>query len=233
LTAAPPGGAVAAYIRVSSRSQDHAYQRVEIDRVCRARGETIGIWFGDVASGRTMDRPELDRLRAAVHAGEIRRLWVWRLDRLTRSGIVDTLSVLQEFRGAGCQIQSVADGVDLEGPAAELIIAVLAWAAQMERIKIAENVVAARARAAREGRSIGNPRLPTEVRSFALALGARGLSVRAIGRQLGISKSAAGKILQEDASRETGETTNRPPLETSLPIDGISARPWVCNVDSQ
>jgi DNA invertase Pin-like site-specific DNA recombinase len=193
---APPGAA-AAYIRVSSRSQDHAYQRVEIERVCRARGESIGLWFADTASGRSMQRPELDRLRAAVHAGEIRRLWVWRLDRLTRSGIVDTLNVLEEFRGARCSVQSVADGFDLEGPAAEIVLAVVAWAAQTERQKIAENVAAARARMALQGKTWGPPRLATEIRSFARALRAEGHSVRAIAGQLGISKSSAWNFVRE------------------------------------
>jgi DNA invertase Pin-like site-specific DNA recombinase len=185
---------LAAYIRVSSRSQDHAYQRVEIDRACRARGHSIGVWYADVASGRSMRRPELDQLRAAVHAGKVRRVWVWRLDRLTRSGIVDTLNVLQEFRGAGCEVLSVADGFDLAGPGAELVLAVLAWLAQTERERIAENVAAARARMALQGRTWGNPPLPTELRSFARALRAEGKSVREISRELGISKSSAWNV---------------------------------------
>lgn len=204
----------AAYIRVSSRSQDHAYQRVEIERACRARGDSIDLWYADVASGRTMQRPELDELRARVAAREIDRLWVWRLDRLTRSGIVDTLSVLQQFQGAGCAVQSVADGFDLAGPAAEIVLAVLAWAAQTERVKIAENVAAARARMAREGRHWGNPPLPTETRSFARALGAQGKSVRQIGRELGISKSSAWKILNVEADRENAKTAHSPPQKS-------------------
>jgi DNA invertase Pin-like site-specific DNA recombinase len=197
--AAGAPGAVAAYIRVSSRAQDHAYQRVEIDGACGARGDAVELWFADVASGRSMERPELERLRAAVHAGKVRRLWVWRLDRLTRSGIVDTLTVLQEFKRAGCELRSVSDGFDLHGPAAELVIAVLAWANEIERVKIAENNAAARARAVREGRKLGNPRLPTELRSMVLAL--RGQPVRQIARDLRISKSSAWNILLEETHR--------------------------------
>jgi site-specific DNA recombinase len=194
---APPGAA--AYIRVSSRSQDHAYQRVEIERAARARGETIGAWYADVASARSMRRPELARLRAAVHAGEVRRLWVWRLNRLSRSGIVDTLTVLQEFKGAGCELVSVAEGFDLQSPHAELVISVLAWLAQAEREQIAENVAAARARMARAGKTWGNPRLPAELRSMALALRAQGKPVRVIARELGISKTSAWNIVRAPA----------------------------------
>jgi len=201
---------VAAYIRVSSRSQDHTYQRTEIERACRARGDAIGEWFADVASGRTMQRPELEALRVAARAGKVERLWVWRLDRLTRSGIVDTLSILQEFQGAGCTVHSVADGFDLQGPAAEIVLAVLAWAAQTEREKIAENVAAARARMAREGRTWGNPPLAPELRSMALALRAQGKTNRQIARELGIGKSSAGKITLGTPNPKNPKTAARP-----------------------
>jgi hypothetical protein len=35
--------------------------------------------------------------------------------------------------GDGCEIVSVADGFDLTGPAAEIILAVVSWAAKMEQ----------------------------------------------------------------------------------------------------
>jgi DNA invertase Pin-like site-specific DNA recombinase len=214
---------VAGYIRVSSRSQDYAYQRHEIERAARARGELVTLWFADVASGSSMQRPNLLRLRAAMSAGKIHRLWVWRLDRLTRSGIVDTLSCIDEMRRWGCEIASVADGFALDGPAAEVILAVLAWAAQLERIKIRENQDAARARMAAEGRQWGHPPLPAEVGERARALGAEGKSVRQIARELRISKTSAWKFLQgaeagivfHQNQPETGDLTARPPQKTS------------------
>lgn len=38
----------------------------------------------------------------------------------------------------------MADGIDLNGPAAEVVLAVLAWAAKMERLAINERISAAR-----------------------------------------------------------------------------------------
>src|SRR6267143_1662557 len=142
---------VAAYCRVSSKAQDFATQRSAIERAAYARGDLITDWRSEKRSGKLLARPELDRLRSDARAGLIRKLYVYRLDRLTRSGIADTLQVVEELRGHGCEVVSVADGLDLQGPAAEIILAVVAWAARMERLAINERISAARERVEAEG----------------------------------------------------------------------------------
>lgn len=189
--------AVAGYIRVSSPSQDYAYQRHAIEQAARARGELVAHWFGDVASGRSMDRPELQRMLASLDAGAISRVWVWRLDRLTRSGIADTLEVVEHIRSRAT-LASVADGFALdEGPAAELVLAVLAWAARVEREKIRENQAAARERLERQGRTWGRPRIPPEIRDECRSRLSRGYTIREIARSLKISRSSVAKIGRE------------------------------------
>lgn len=152
--------AAAAYLRVSSRQQDWKLQRREIERAAAARGDQIPkrLWFEEKASGRSIDRPALKNLRAAVRAGLVRRLYVWRVDRLTRSGIRDTFDLVEEFRRGGAELVTVADGFDLSGPAADVVLAVMAWAAQMERNAIGERIRAARARVEAEGGRWGRPR---------------------------------------------------------------------------
>jgi DNA invertase Pin-like site-specific DNA recombinase len=125
-----------AYIRVSSRAQDLDMQRGAIERAAGARGDAIATWYAEKRSGKVLARPELDRLRADARAGLIQRLYLFRLDRLTRSGIRDTFEVVEELRAHGCHIVTVADGFDLDGPAAEAVLAVMAWAAKMERLAI-------------------------------------------------------------------------------------------------
>src|SRR5580692_2845074 len=118
-----------AYLRVSSRAQDAATQRAAIERAATARGDTIASWYSEKRSAKTMARAELQRLRAEAKAGLLRgrRLYLFRLDRLTRTGIADTLTTLEELRASGVEVVSVADGFDLTGPHAEVIIAVMAW----------------------------------------------------------------------------------------------------------
>src|SRR5208283_4057232 len=108
---------------------------------------------------KTMARAELQRLLADARAGGLRgrRLYLFRLDRLTRTGIADTLTTLEELRAAGVEVISVADGFDLSGPAAEIIVSVMAWAAKMERLALGERIAAARERVEAEGGSWGRP----------------------------------------------------------------------------
>jgi len=109
----------AAYVRVSSRAQDHATQRAAIERVAGSRGDEIGTWYAEKKSARTIARAELARLREDAREGRVRRLYVFKLDQLARSGIRDTFEVVEELRAHGVQLVTISDGFDLDGPAAE------------------------------------------------------------------------------------------------------------------
>ncbi len=170
-----------AYLRVSSRAQDFPTQRAAIERAAATRGDSIGTWYSEKKSGKTLARPELDRLRADARAGLVRRLYVFRLDRLTRSGIRDTFELIEELRAAGVEVISISDGFSLDGPAAEVILAVLSWAARMERLAINERIAAARERVESEGGKWGRPSRFTEADLAKLgALRAQGRTIREI-----------------------------------------------------
>lgn len=197
---------VAAYIRVSSTSQDYSYQAHAIERAARQRGEVIHLWFADVASGSTMNRPKLRQLRDKIRVGGVQRLWVWRLDRLTRSGIADTIGALEECKRHGCSLSSVADGMAIEGPAGELVISVLAWASKLEREKIRENQAAARARMAAEGRPWGRPPEVTMSQKERIHLLAeRGFTMRRIAAEVNVSKTSVWNVLNETDPKAAAE----------------------------
>lgn len=184
-----------AYIRVSSRTQSHAMQRSAIEHAAASRGDTIGTWYAERLSGKSLARPELERLRADVRAGRVAKLFVFKLDRLARSGIRDTFEVVEELRTAGCALVPVADGFDLAGPAADVVLAVLAWASQMERLAINERIAAARERLAREGRPWGRPsRITPATRERIADLRAAGASVREVAIKLHIPRATVGRV---------------------------------------
>lgn len=193
-------GVAVAYVRVSSRAQSDAMQRAAIERVAATRGDIISAWYAEARSGRTLDRPELARIRERARRGELRRLYVFRLDRLSRSGIRDTLQVVDELGAAGVELVTIADGFDLQGPAAEVVLAVLAWAAQMERAAIGERIAAARDRIEARGGRWGRPsRLtPAEV-TRAQELQADGRSIRSIAMALRCPRSTIARALKEPA----------------------------------
>jgi DNA invertase Pin-like site-specific DNA recombinase len=201
----------AAYVRVSSRAQDDATQRRAIEGAARARGEHIVDWRAEKASGKTLDRPELQRLLADARAGLFRRrrIYVFRLDRLTRSGISDTLRTLEELRTHSAEVVSASDGFELQGPHAEVIIAVMAWAAKMERLATNERISAARERVEAEGGHWGHPlrMTPADV-DRAVALAAEGRSVRSISMAIGVPRATVQRALasRKDGPRGRGAT---------------------------
>jgi DNA invertase Pin-like site-specific DNA recombinase len=153
---------IAAYLRVSSRGQNVETQRAAILRAAKARGERVAEWFSEKQSSKALLRPELERLKVAARAGEIAKLYVYRLDRLSRGGIRETLSIVDELRHVGCEIETVGDGFSLRGPGGEIVMAVFAWAAQMERAAIGERIAAARVRVEASGGNWGRPQRVSE-----------------------------------------------------------------------
>jgi DNA invertase Pin-like site-specific DNA recombinase len=193
-------GATVAYMRVSSRAQDLATQRVAVERAAQARGDIIETWYAEKKSGRTVARPELDRVRAEVRAGRISKLYLYRLDRLTRSGIRDTFEVIEELRAHGVQVLSVSDGFALDGPAADVILAVIAWAAKMERLAINERIAAARERLEAEGRPWGRPPRLSQAECVRLrALRDEGRSLRDIAVAVKVPRSTVARALARAA----------------------------------
>jgi DNA invertase Pin-like site-specific DNA recombinase len=127
---------------------------------------------------------------------------VYRLDRLTRSGIRDTLGLLEELRGAGCHVVTVADGFELGGPAGDVVIAVIAWAAQMERAAIGERIRAARARVEAAKGAWGRPRrVAGELERRVFELRHRGRTVRAIAVALKVPRATVQDALTRSKQR--------------------------------
>jgi DNA invertase Pin-like site-specific DNA recombinase len=187
----------AAYYRVSSKSQDLATQVAAVERAAKARGDVIERAYSEKRSGKTLARPELDKLRADARAGLLKKVYVFRLDRLTRSGIRDTLAVVEELKTCGVDIISVADGFDLQGPAAEIVLCVMAWSARMELQARAERIAAARERIEHEGGHWGRPRKQFNL-EHARKLQGQGRTVREIAAAMKIPKSTVARHLSQN-----------------------------------
>lgn len=190
--------ACAAYIRVSSRSQDLATQRDAITRAALARGDRISTWFEEKVSAKKLDRPQLCALRQCVQKGLFAKVYVFKIDRLARSGIRDTFAVVEEFRAHGCELATVADGFSLSGPAADVVLAVMAWAAQMERAAIGDRISAARQRVEASGGNWGRPRaVDPGSRERAQKLRDSGKTLRQISAALKVPRSTLSRALSQ------------------------------------
>lgn len=187
-----------AYARASSKAQNLATQKDAIAKAAAARGDEVWKWLEEKKSGKNIARPVLDELRAAVRAGNVKRLYVYRLDRLTRSGIRDTFELISELRAHGVELVSASESwLDLSGPMTDVIIAVMAWAAQMERLAINERIASARERVEGEGGSWGRPRRTTEDDERRVRLlRSVGKSVRDIAIALKIPRATVGRVVR-------------------------------------
>ena len=91
----------------------------------------------------------------------------------------------------------VADGFDLAGPCAEVIVSVMAWAAKMELLARNERIAAARERVSAEGGAWGRPAAMTAAQlETAKRMKAEGATVRAIAKAVGVSKTIVGRAVK-------------------------------------
>jgi DNA invertase Pin-like site-specific DNA recombinase len=200
----------AAYLRVSTKAQDHATQRSALLRAAAARRDSIVTWYAEKRGGQKLARPQLDQLREDARRGLVRRLYVYRIDRLTRSGIRDTFDLLEELRAAGVELVTVADGFDVNGPAADVVLAVMAWAAKMERLATAERIADTIARFREEGRPWGRPPLVDAAGHKRIRkLRTEGRSVRAIAVALKLPRSVVGRALAPSRKPAPGSPSRK------------------------
>ena len=208
---------VVGYCRVSSRSQSMASQRDAIMRAARVKSLRIERWYEERVSS-TRSRPELDRLLSDVRGGRVLRVLVYRLDRLTRNGIRDTLRIVETIRDAGATLETVADGFRLGGTDSDIVVAVLGWAAAMERSAIAERIASARQRVEAAGGSWGRPRRVDAALERRIREMRETKSIRDISIALKIPRATVSDVVSEKgayskaskAAKKTGVKKARP-----------------------
>ncbi len=143
----------AIYLRVSSKQQDHASQMPDLERWVAAHDGQV-VWYRDKFTGKTMDRPGMERLLTDLRAGKVERIVVWRLDRLGRTtkGLCQLFDELTERK---VDLVSMKDGFSLASPAGRLHARILASVAEYETEVRAERVAAGQAVARRKGKRWG------------------------------------------------------------------------------
>src|ERR1700737_5436751 len=78
---------IRAYLRASTDEQDAARARNQVEAFAAERGMQIASWYLETESGATLARPELFRLLADTHPGDV--LLIEQVDRLSRLNTAD------------------------------------------------------------------------------------------------------------------------------------------------
>ena len=143
----------AIYCRSSTRDQSHASQLPDLERWIEAHGGEVE-WFKDAFTGRTMNRPAMDRLMDQLRTSRIDRIVVWRLDRLGRT-TKGLCQLFDELILNNVDLVSLKDGFSLSSPAGRLHARILASVAEYETEIRAERVAAGQKVARRKGKKWG------------------------------------------------------------------------------
>ena len=107
---------------------------------------------------------------------------------------------LEEFNALGVDFISLSESVDTSTPMGKMVYTVIAAVAELERSLIRERVVMGLQRAKAQGKPIGRP--PTAIdEQKVLSLRSEGLSLRAIGQLVGVSRTKVQKVLSRNPCR--------------------------------
>lgn len=129
----------AIYYRVSTTDQNPENQRVAVSEWCinKKIAPTDIEVYRDVISGITDLRPNLKRLVLDIQAGKIKRVIVWRLDRLGRS-LQHLISLMDLFKKYNVEFISIKENIDTSNSAGVLMFHIIGAMAQFERDLISE-----------------------------------------------------------------------------------------------
>lgn len=189
--------ALVGYVRISTQDQNPDLQR---DALAAAGCVRV---FEDEASGARVDRPGLAQAIDYVRDGDV--LIVWKLDRLGRSlpHLIETVAGL-EAKGAG--FRSLTEVIDTTTPGGRLVFHLFGALGEFERDLIRERTRAGLVAAAARGRKGGRKPVATPERlGRALAMIARGLTVREAAARLKIGKTALYAALRDAPACKSGE----------------------------
>ncbi len=178
------------YVRVSSLDQnpERQLEQVQLDRL-----------FTDKASGKDMQRPELEALLSFAREGDT--VVVHSMDRLARN-LDDLRRIVQTLTKRGVRVEFVKENLTFTGedsPLAQLMLSVMGAFAEFERALIRERqregIALAKQRGAFRGRKKAlSVAQATELRQRAEA----GAQKAKLAREFGISRETLYHYLRMD-----------------------------------
>ena len=188
----------AIYARVSTVDRQEAGNQLDQLRRYAAAHQWELLEYIDQESGKHDQRPWFQELFRAAARREFDLVLVWALDRFSREGVARTFGHIQKLTSYGVAFESFTEPhFRTSGPAGELLIAIAAWIAEQERIRIVERVKAgldrARSNGTKSGHAIGRPRRVFN-RELARSLRHAGLTFRAIAAKLGVNEATVRRV---------------------------------------
>ena len=129
----------AIYVRQSVDKKDSLSIEGQIELCLKYAGDDARIFQDKGYSGKNIKRPGFTALMNAVEAGQVHKIFVYRLDRFSRS-IADFSRLWETLEHNGVEFQSVTEHFDTSTPIGRAMLNIVLVFAQLERETISERV---------------------------------------------------------------------------------------------
>lgn len=188
----------ALYLRVSTKEQTTENQRLELERVAKAKGWQIVTIYEDEgvsgAKGREK-RPSYDRMLKDAVRASFDVLMAWDVTRLGRS-LTDLVQALDELHSNGVDLYLHQQAIDTTTPSGKAMFQMTGVFAEFERSMIRERVKAGLARAVANGKILGRRATPIDIVKVRDDR-KRGMSIRHLALAHGCSVGKIHAVLSE------------------------------------
>jgi DNA invertase Pin-like site-specific DNA recombinase len=184
------------YLRVSTLDQTTANQEHELRDVAERAGWQVTKVYKDQgisgAKGRDK-RPAFDALHKAAARREFELVMAWSVDRLGRS-LKDLVNFLDELRALNVDLFLKTQGIDTTSPSGKAMFGMLSVFADFERSIIQERVRAGLARAKRQGKVLGRPKIAAAIEAAVRATLASGTGILKTAKTHGLGVGTVQRI---------------------------------------
>jgi len=187
----------AIYGRVSTigKGQDVDLQLRDLRNYAQARGWKIfKEYIDNGVSGRKDKRPALNQLMNDARKKRFDAVLVWRFDRFARS-TKHLVTSLDEFNHLGIDFISFMENIDTSSPVGKAMFTITSAISELEADIIRERVISGLANAKAKGARLGRPKAELDI-SELISLREKGLTVRALARELDVSIGLVHKTLK-------------------------------------
>ena len=145
----------AIYARQSIDKKDSISIETQIE-LCKstAMQDNIEVYFDKGYTGSNTNRPEFQRLMRDIRMGRINKVYVYKLDRISRS-LVDFMKMMEVFKQYGCEFASHSEAFDTSTPIGRAMLQMCMVFAELERENTIQRVKDAYKSRSKEGFYMG------------------------------------------------------------------------------
>jgi DNA invertase Pin-like site-specific DNA recombinase len=189
-------------------------------RYCAAQGWPIVREYIDQASGSRGDREQFLAMMQGASTRQFDLVMFWSLDRLSREGVLKTLTYLQQLDTWKVNYKSFTEQyLDSCGMFKDAVISILATVAKQERFRISERTKAGLERARRAGKRIGGIPKFSRAELRVMLLRQPRPSVRELAKRFNVTKQAVQQAIRTMEAKDARLAAADTQLESSVGRD--------------